>query len=61
MNCFLTKDSNLTKKRNFFFEGGGGVDGWTDEQVQTNFPLQLQVGGITMHKCASYGPDMLNL
>ena len=21
--------------------GGGGVDGWTDEQAQTNLPLQL--------------------
>ena len=21
----------------------------------------LKVGGITMHKCTSYGPDMLNL
>ena len=22
-------------------EGGRGVDGWTDEQAQTNLPLQL--------------------
>ena len=22
-------------------EVGGGVDGWTDEQAQTNLPLQL--------------------
>ena len=21
--------------------GGGGVDGWSDEQAQTNLPLQL--------------------
>ena len=39
---FFTKNPNLN---NFFFFGGGGVgggvDGWTDEQAQTNLPLQL--------------------
>ena len=33
------------KKKIFFFGGGGGggggVDGQTDEQAQTNLPLQL--------------------
>ena len=30
--------------------GGGGVDGWSDEQAQTNLPLNFfEVGGITMH------------
>ena len=28
--------------------GGGGVDGWTDEQAQTNLPL---ICPITMHLC----------
>ena len=42
-----------------FFEGVGRVDGWTVEQAQTNLPLEL--GGITMHLCTSYGPDKLNL
>ena len=40
---FFTKNPNLKKK--IFFLGGGGVgggeDGWTDEQAQTNLPLQL--------------------
>ena len=47
MNCF-TKNPYLLF---FFFFGGGsgevgecgegGLDGWTDEQVQTNLPLQF--------------------
>ena len=40
---FFTKNPNLKKNS---FEGvrgdeGGGVDGRTDEQAQTNFSLQL--------------------
>ena len=49
----LPKNPNL--KKMFFFSGGGGgggldgvrgvmrggEDGWTDEQAQTNLPLQL--------------------
>ena len=40
---FYTQNLNLKKKNIFFcFLGvGGGVDGWTDEQAQTNLPLQL--------------------
>ena len=42
-------------------EEGGGVDGWTEEQSQTNLPLQLiEVGGFTMHYCTGYVPDKLN-
>ena len=42
--------------------GVRGVDGRTDEQAQTNLPLQLlRSWGITMYKCTSYGPDKLNL
>ena len=41
---------------------GAGVDGWTDEEAQTNLPLQLlRSWGITMHKYISYVPDKLNL
>ena len=30
--------------------GGGGIDGWTDEQAQQIFPFNfVEVGGITMH------------
>ena len=48
---FFTKNPNLQKKnkqkKNIFFFGGGGgrggwVDGWTDEQAQTNLPLQIR-------------------
>ena len=36
---FFTKVLNQKKKKK---RGGGeGVDGWTDEQAQTNSPLQL--------------------
>ena len=37
------KNPNLKRKKDFFFffGGGGGVDGQTDEQAQTNLPLQL--------------------
>ena len=36
------KESKSKKKKTFFFRGGGGaVNGWTDEQAQTNLPLQL--------------------
>ena len=54
---FFTQNPNLKKKYIFFlfffFWGGGagagmcvcaeggGVDGWTDEQAQTNLPLQF--------------------
>ena len=37
----------IKKKKNIFFLEGlwggllGGVDGWSDEQAQTNLPLQL--------------------
>ena len=42
--------------------GGGGVEGQTDEQAQTNLPLNFfKVGGITMHNCTSYDPDKLHL
>ena len=42
------------------------MDGWTEEQSETNLPLQLlQSWGITMHyRCTSYAshvPDKLNL
>ena len=34
---FFSKESKSKKKTFFFFCGGwGGVDGWTDEQAQTN-------------------------
>ena len=61
MFFFFTKNPNL--KKNFFGGGGGGgVDGRTDEQAQTNLPLQLlRSCGITMHICTSYGPNKLNL
>ena len=40
----------------------GGCNGKTVEQAQTNLPFNFfEVGGITMHKCTSYGPDKLNL
>ena len=52
---FFTKNPNLTKKEKKLGEGGG-VDGQTDKQAQTNFPLQL----LTMNKRTSYGPDKLN-
>ena len=35
-------------------EDGGGVDGWTDEQAQTNLPLQFLPSLI-------YVPDKLNI
>ena len=35
------------------------MDGWTDKPIcPFNF---FKVGGITMHKCRSYGQDKLNL
>ena len=47
MNFFHTESK--CKKKNLRGEGGAGwgrghggeVDGWTDEQAQTNLPLQL--------------------
>ena len=40
--------------------GGVGVDGRTDEQAQTNLPLQLlRSWGHNNEK--SYGPEKLNL
>ena len=56
--------SNLNLKYIYFLKVGGGglVDGWTDEQAQTNLLIQhLRGWGITMHKCTSYGPDKFNL
>ena len=63
-------------KKKFFFCGGGGgggregtrggcgrgfMDAQTDKP-QTNLPFNLfEVGGITIHKCTSYGPHKLNL
>ena len=47
---FFTKNPNLKKKKKIFFFGGGGggrgrgwggIDGRTDEEAQTNLPLQL--------------------
>ena len=42
----------------FYFWGEGegvGVDGWTDDQAQTNLPFNFfDVGGITMNKCYSW-------
>ena len=50
---FFHKESKSKKKIFFFFGGGSGVwcgegggmgggkDGWTDEQAQTNLPLHL--------------------
>ena len=50
------------KKIFFGVSGGGGVEGQTDKQAQTNLPLNFfEVGGITMHKCTSYDPDKLHL
>ena len=48
---FFHKESK--SKKNFSGGGGGGgvrrcgggVDGWTDEQAQTNLPLQLRSWG----------------
>ena len=44
---------------------GGGEDGWTDEQAQTNLPLQLlrSLGhnNALMYKVCKYVPDKLNL
>ena len=42
MIFFLTKNQNLKENKIInFFRGGGGVDGWTVKQAQTNLPLQL--------------------
>ena len=46
---FFTKNPNLKKRfggggrvwRGAGWGDGGGEDGWTDEQAQTNLPLQL--------------------
>ena len=51
---FFHKESKSKKKNFFLVEGGGGVgvlggvcgglggvDGWSDEQAQSNLPLQL--------------------
>ena len=42
---------------------GEGIDGRTEEQAQKPIcPFKfLEVWGITMHKCTSYGPDKLNV
>ena len=72
---FFYKESKSNKKRKmilffvflfffFFFlgGGGGGVDGRTDEHAKPICPFNFfKVGGITMHKCTSYGPDKLNI
>ena len=68
---FFTNNLNL-KKKSFVggcSSGGGGgggrrrgVDGWTEEQAQTDLPLQLlRIWGIKIHKCTCYVPDKLNL
>ena len=55
MYLLLTENPNL-----IFFEGGGGV-----MEGQTNRPKPIcpfnffEVGGITIHKCTSFGPDKL--
>ena len=42
--------------------GGGGVDGRTENRLKPICPFNFfEVGGITMHKCTSYGPDKLTL
>ena len=60
MNFFHKKNPNLKKKIKILFfggrrglggmtgegrGGGGEVDGWTEEQFQTNLPLQLSKFG----------------
>ena len=64
---FFTKNPNL----NYLFGGcglgvwGGGV-GWGGLGRWTNRPIPIcpfnffEVGGTTMNKCTSYGPDKLN-
>ena len=39
---------------------GGGVDGWTEEQSQTNLPLQL-LRSVGHNNGTNYIPDKLNL
>ena len=62
MNYF-TKNPNLKKIWGAGGGGGGGgVDGWSGEQAKQICPFNFfQDGGITMHKCTSYGLDKLNL
>ena len=53
---------NEKKKKMYLFIFFRGGDGWTDEQPQTNLPLQLlRSRGITMHYCSSSVPDKLSL
>ena len=52
---FFNKNANLK-----YFRGEGMGVG----DIQTNRPKPIcpfEVGGITIHKCASYIPDKLNL
>ena len=39
----------------------GSVGGRTDEQGQTNLPLNFFQVGCIMHKSTSYGPDKIYL
>ena len=66
VNEIFYKESK-SKINIFFFLGGGGGGGgkmgfgWAD-RPKPNCPFNFfEVGGITMHKCTSYGPDKLNL
>ena len=64
MNFFYKESKSM--KKNFFLFFGGGRGRWTLDR-QTNRPKPIcsfnffEAGGITMHKCTSYGPDKLNL
>ena len=62
MNCFFFFKGSKSK---FFFLGGGrgvgSVGGRTDEQGQTNLPLNFFQVGCIMHKSTSYGPDKIYL
>ena len=58
---FFSKNPNLKKKKYFFLEGEGEMDRQTTRPKPIcpfNF---FEVGGITINKCTSYGPDQLNL
>ena len=36
---FYYESKNEIKQFFFFLGGGAGIDGWTDEQAQTNLPV----------------------
>ena len=66
---FFYKESKFKKIFFFFFWGGGWGGEGRGEMMEghTNRPKPIcplkifEVGGITMHKCTSYGPDKFNL